>query len=648
MECDMKTLVRNTSPRRFAAGFHWVVLGALVLFAGACASTQPQSGSDAQHADEAIVAEAMQMIEGGDLEAGLQHFEAALDKNPNSIILGNSYRSAIVRSIQEDRAIAFFKEIVEHRPVENGAYYNLAFAYIDKIPQVGPMGAGFLSKRSIMQFRKVLDTQPDDWIANYGVGMNYLHWPDYFRKNGSAAEFFEKCIELQKNLPQHPSHILPYIRLGDVYAKSEEPDKALAVWKEGLALFPDHKDLTDRLKLKENQVTQTVLALYNPNNSIGAIDTDISILWATEMVERACPLYANTTQDRLAMQGQLASSKGLTESELGLFAWFHKNLPFLSDKRFITFVDMSPLGIKQNNDEQADVNTIAYGMILGFMSEFQDESAAQIRASADTMSGFFRPFYHEGIGMGLAASLDTDAGTSFATFGPEMQALDPDYIKFHYVGAGVWFGLNASLKVDRVMRAFDELGPTGSAYAYEGLGFAQALFHSAANPALLKVGEKFPPLAAKSFYHGVGRAFWIMSGSDVARYLGMLDLLPAKYLADAQSGYGLGVSITRGANPAFVFSYLGDKAEEEFNKDAFLTGVVMGYTIRNAADPDYIDGVLAQANSKEGCFVRRVLAIGNEAMSVVTQSVGDLHSNWRDHIRQRLDTIDCETVVGSQ
>ena len=195
---------------------------------------------------------------------------------------------------RHEESISYFKEQTAKPNAVNEMFYNLAFAYIDKIPTVGPMGSGFLSKRAIAQFQLVLDREPDDWVATYGIGMNYLHWPDYFKKNDSASKFLEESLALQKQDQLKPYYILTYIRLGDAYAKTGEIDKAYQVWEEGLEHYSDHKDLVDRVQTSKDKIGQAMLDLYNPNNSIGEINTDISVLWEPEIPNDLVPLKKNS------------------------------------------------------------------------------------------------------------------------------------------------------------------------------------------------------------------------------------------------------------------------------------------------------------------------------------------------------------------
>lgn len=589
-------------------------------------------GASGQAADlEALRARAASLFEAGHDDSGFAALEEAVTAEPGSIEVGNLYRLEIRRRAQEDRAINFLKKIVALPDAPDGAYYNLAFAYIDKIPRVGPMGAGFLSKRSIALFQEVIKRKPDDWVANYGVGMNYLHWPDYFKKNDSATGYLEKCLSLQEGQRPKPYFILTFLRLGDAYARLGDVPRALETWKTGLTFFPAHPDLVARVETPPDKVQAAINSFYNPNQSIGEIDTDVSLLWSSSVPASAVPLKRPEVK-KAGVGGQLSASGGsLSEGELGLFAWFLRNLPFLSDKKRYASVDMSALGVRPSGRDARLANEIAHGMIEGFVSVMSDDTPARIAERTREMDGFERPFYHEGLGMGMAAALDAETAASFEGFARETQRIDPAFTRLHLAGAGMWFGLESSRGIETVQRAFDWLGPFGAAYAYEGYGFAQVLFHSKVNPVVVEIGAKLPPLHARSFYHGAGRAFWILGGDDLAALQSRIERVPESYRADAYSGFGMGIAFTRVDKPAAVGDFMA-KAQGALDTSEVATGAVMGYTIRDVGDHAYVQSL----DAKGACWLPEVLATGHETLDAIQKTGGDLHANWRSKIRERV------------
>lgn len=580
-----------------------------------------------------------QLFETGKVDEGFADLEKAIMEDPARLELSNYYRAQSVKNKRFEESINFFKKQVEKSDAVNEMYYNLAFAYIDKIPTVGPMGSGFLSKRAIKQFESVLAQDPDDWIAIYGIGMNYLHWPDYFKKNASATDYLEKALSLQTETDFKPYYILTYIRLGDAYAKIGKIDEAYATWEAGLKYFPRHEDLLDRVGTRREKIGNAILQLYNPNNSIGEINTDISVLWLDEVPPYLVPLEKNPLK-QAGVGGQLTGSQAkVGQGKIGLFSWFMRNLPFLSDKSHFGNVDMSQLGIDSDGSTHDLASLVAHGMIMGFLSQFEEETAEEVREKADKQSSFYRPFFHEGLGMGYAATASLDDVSELEQLIKTLEKIDSRYTRLHLAGAGMWYGLESSRNLDKVKQAFSYLGDFGEAYAYEGYGFSQTLFYFKTNPELLKTGELLSPTAAKSFYHGAGRALWILSGKDLGEFENKLAHVPGQFRPDAYSGYGMGVAFTKVENPDFVFSYLGDTHLDKVNLQQFLTGVSMGYVIRDKGDSKYISDILASSSVLDRCRVNRALQLGQQALSKVSNGGGDLHANWRSEIQSEMTGI---------
>jgi tetratricopeptide (TPR) repeat protein len=605
---------------------HVAVLAAAVSLLASCVGLRPH--------DPVAIAKAQ--IAHGDVDAAFNTLEEAMRRDQKSLAIANFYRAQIVAHVKEDRSISFFKKLAENPQVPDEVYYNLAFAYIDKIPRVGPMGAGFLSKRSIAQFKIVFEKRPEDWVANYGIGMNYLHWPDYFKKTEGALGYFEKCMQLQQGKRLEPKYLLTYLRMGDALVRSGEIDRAYAVWGQGNALFPRHPDLRARLDTPHEKIAQAIRDLYNPNNSIGAINTDISILWAKSVPAAAVPLHAMDAKQG-GVGGQLRTASATpAAAEADLFSWFTRNLPYLSEKNSYSKVDMSPLGVHSNDAMNDRVNAIAHGMISGFLAELEGDESSALQAKDRDEDPFTRPFFHEGVGMGYAASVSTEDIAELKRMAEAMNHIDPRFSRLHLAGAGMWFGLEGARSPERVAEAFRQLGAFGEAYAYEGYGFAKTLFYVKSNPEVLRLGTQLRPEAAANFYHGVGRATWILMGTDTERRAQLLQQVPQQYRSDAHSGYGMGVAFTKVDDPAFVFSFAERSSSAGIESDAYLTGVTMGYSIRQQGDPAYVSTILSRASTRDRCRVTRLIDLGRAALEDAERKGGDLHDNWRSEIHKRL------------
>lgn len=625
---------RSSWPRILPAA---AILGAVLIAALVWVNQRP-AVPDAAVLDTKAMDTATELLKKGEREAALDVVEKRINENPGSLRLGNFYRASAVSVKLHDRPIKFLLGLVDHMPAPpNGLRYNLAFAYIDKIPVVGPMGAGFLSKRAIKQFQTVLDKEPNDWIANYGIGMNYLHWPDYFEKNDDSMHYFEKCLEIQTPQAKRPYFVLTSIRLGDAYAKSGQVAKARDAWRAGLKEFPGFSDLTSRLALSDAETLSIIKEMYNPNNSIGEINTDVSILWVDQLPDSTLPLKRMTVANGgRGIGGQFVAEKADT-SDARYFAWFRTNLPLLMHRADANKVDMKGLGSTQDSDGRG-IGIIANDMIRGFMTQFQDQDPAATRQMLAEASAFDRPFLHEGIGMGLAANLDTEGEGSLKSFDDRIAQYDPAFRRLHYAGMGMWYGLSPTVNLVRIRKQFADIGLRAQIYGYEGLGFSVSLFHQGGSAkGGLEVAERLPFSAASAFAHGAGRAMWVKFGGDMTAFNQGLGYLSERLRPDAISGFGMGVSFTRINHPGEFFT-VGDSVSAATGQtcDDFLTGLAMGLGVRDAADHAYVDQSLdtSPATAPAEKHLRDIAA--GALTGLRDAQVEDLHGNWRKAIRDTL------------
>jgi len=618
------------------------------------------------HERDPVLAKAQELADAKKGNEALDALEVYLTPHPEDIIAGNLYRKLAVKANLYDRPIRFFvarvkertpcpkeppvcpendkdcaKKELEHCSVDaqppgpaSGIRYNLAFAYIDKIPVVGPMGAGFLSKRSIEQFRKALDEDKDDWIANYGVGMNYLHWPDYFEKNDSSIAYFENAIKLQEARPPRPSDILAYVRLGDAQAKAGNVEAAQAAWKRGeTRLGGSHGDLTERLQIDGPHLKQAVLDAYNPNNSIGAINTDISILWAEKMPERVFSLRNPDGPVVIGGVGGQSLPERKVNSEARMFNWFRDNLPLLLKRENADKINMS--GIGATGGEGAGV--IAYNMIKGFMTQFRGDKNEIVIAELAKSPSYDRPFFHEGVGMGLAAALDTSADGSLAGFPAQIAAFDPKFDRLHYAGLGMWYGLAPTINLVRVRDKLGELDLRGQFYAYEGMGFAVTLFKDSVEAGAADLVQRLPFASGSTFAHGSGRALWIKHGDDAVAVGKAIAAFPEQFRPDARAGFGMGVAFSRIDKLDAVLTQI-----EPFRKESpaacqdYLTGAAMGLAIRYQTDPGYVRDSLKSGSPPTRQLAQGLLQAGQTALEEVQQAGVEMHKNWRTAIHNQV------------
>lgn len=202
--------------------------------------------------------------------------EQELAAKPDDLKAGNDYRRAVIQAKAYDRAIRFFEDLVAKNPTASNAYLNFGFQYVDKIPDAGSITQVILANSALTQFTKSLELKPS-WIGYYTRGNSYLFWPRIFGRTKLGIADLEEAMKIQKADSRRPYHVRAYIALGDGYWKMGDLPKAAAVWKEGLAQFPDSDALKKRVSLQGANLETLIDAAYDPNKRV---DTDLHELWA--------------------------------------------------------------------------------------------------------------------------------------------------------------------------------------------------------------------------------------------------------------------------------------------------------------------------------------------------------------------------------
>ena len=210
--------------------------------------------------------------EAGDPLAAL---EQALAAKPDDLRAGNDYRMAIIKAGQYDRGLAFFNRLVTSHPSAANAHLNYGFQYVDKIPAAGSITQVILANNALTEFSKALELKAS-WIGYYTRGNSYLFWPKIFGRTTLGIADLEEALKIQKAEPKRAYHVRVYIALGDGYFKMDDPGKATAIWKEGLAQFPDSAALKQRLAAQGEALTLLLAEVYDPNKRV---DTNLQDLW---------------------------------------------------------------------------------------------------------------------------------------------------------------------------------------------------------------------------------------------------------------------------------------------------------------------------------------------------------------------------------
>jgi len=208
--------------------------------------------------------------------ANLPELETQLGRDPDNVQVANAYRRAIIESGEYDRALGFFARLVEAHPGAANAHLNYGFAYVDKIPVAGSITQVILANSALTEFTRAIELRPS-WIAYYTRGASYLFWPKIFGRAPLGISDLEEALRIQRREPKREYHARTFVTLGDGYLKVDAPDRARALWTEGLREFPGHAALQQRVNASGSQLVAIVERAFDPAQRV---DTDLSALWS--------------------------------------------------------------------------------------------------------------------------------------------------------------------------------------------------------------------------------------------------------------------------------------------------------------------------------------------------------------------------------
>ncbi len=90
-------------------------------------------------------------------------------------------------------------------------------------------------------FKQVLEIDPDDLLANHGMGSAFVELEDY----ESALPFLRKALEIK------PTHTVAYVALGKALEALGDKDAALKTYEDGIAVASKRGDMTPMKEMQE-------------------------------------------------------------------------------------------------------------------------------------------------------------------------------------------------------------------------------------------------------------------------------------------------------------------------------------------------------------------------------------------------------------
>jgi vitamin B12 transporter len=98
------------------------------------------------------------------------------------------------------------------------------------------------------ELQTVLAAEPEHWSARFTLAMLLRNMPPMMGRGADAVREFERLLSQQGRRVEGPHYALPFLHLGDLHASAGRNAAAVAVWRRGLALFPEHSELRARLE----------------------------------------------------------------------------------------------------------------------------------------------------------------------------------------------------------------------------------------------------------------------------------------------------------------------------------------------------------------------------------------------------------------
>lgn len=145
--------------------------------------------------------------------------------------------------------LAHYKALAEADPGNPEAQLALGQAYLGRTQESnGPM-AGFYATLADKALNQALTADPEHWEARFTKATALSFWPPNLGKQPEAIREFEHLITQQAGMASTPSHAQSHFTLGNLYQQNGQMEKALDVWRNGLALFPGNAQLAEQIRL---------------------------------------------------------------------------------------------------------------------------------------------------------------------------------------------------------------------------------------------------------------------------------------------------------------------------------------------------------------------------------------------------------------
>ena len=177
---------------------------------------------------ELVIGEATLVRDSGDVAGAFRLVDAALKKDPASILLRYERGMLAERSGQMALFEQSMREVIKRDPKYAQAYNALGFTYADRNIHL---------KESRALLEKALSLSPNDPFILDSMGWLYYREKNY----AQALEFLNRAVALRQD-PEIIEHQIVVLKA------MGRDDEAIRIWRAGLQQFPDNKELRARGK----------------------------------------------------------------------------------------------------------------------------------------------------------------------------------------------------------------------------------------------------------------------------------------------------------------------------------------------------------------------------------------------------------------
>ena len=162
--------------------------------------------------------------------------------------------SEIAKAGLLDEVLALYEKQAADNPNDTKAQTALGNAYLNKLfnsPQ-GPE-AGVWGTKADKAFDRALALDDHNWEARYVKAVSLSNWPAFLGKQPEAIANLETLVQQQSQGELRPEYAQTYLILGNLYKQTGKSDQALAMWQQGLALFPGNAEFQKQIQLAQQQ-----------------------------------------------------------------------------------------------------------------------------------------------------------------------------------------------------------------------------------------------------------------------------------------------------------------------------------------------------------------------------------------------------------